>query len=82
MLFRSELFMPLEGLISFDKEIARLEKEAGSVSSYVMRMEKKLANKGFVDNAPEEVVENEKRKLAEAKDNLRKLDANLKVLRN
>ncbi len=78
----SELFMPLEGLISFDKEIARLEKEAGSVSSYVMRMEKKLANKGFVDNAPEEVVENEKRKLAEAKDNLRKLDANLEVLRN
>ena len=78
----NELFMPLEGLISFDKEIARLEKEADRVSSYVKRMERKLANKGFVDNAPVDVVENERRKLVEAKSNLGKLKANLKVLCN
>ena len=76
----SELFMPLEGLISFEKEIARLEKELGSVSSYVKRMQKKLANKGFVDNAPADVIEDERRKLSEAKNNLEKLQANLEVL--
>ena len=76
----NELFMPLEGLISFDKEIARLEKELGNVSSYVKRMEKKLSNKGFVDNAPGEVIEGEQRKLEEAKSNLEKLQANLNVL--
>ena len=78
----NELFMPLEGLISFDKEIARLEKEADKVSSYVKRVERKLANKGFVDNAPVDVVESERRKLVEAKSNLGKLEANLKVLCN
>ena len=76
----NELFMPLEGLISFDKEIARLEKELGNVSSYVKRMEKKLANKGFVDNAPAEVVEGERKKMQEAKSNLEKLQTNLDVL--
>lgn len=78
----NELFMPLEGLISFDKEIARLEKEVDNVFSYVKRVEKKLANKGFVDNAPADVVESERRKLAEAKSNLGKLQANLEVLAN
>ncbi len=76
----NELFMPLEGLISFDKEISRLEKELGNVSSYVKRMEKKLANKGFTGNAPADVVEGERMKLQEARNNLEKLQANLNVL--
>ncbi len=76
----NELFMPLEGLISFDKEIARLEKELGNVSSYVKKMEKKLANKGFTDNAPPDVVEGERAKLQEARNNLEKLQTNLSVL--
>ncbi len=75
-----ELFIPLQGLISFEKETARLQKELESVSSYVTRLEKKLANKGFVDNAPEEVVAGEKQKLAEALGNLEKLTANMDVL--
>ncbi|MCW8814445.1 MAG: class I tRNA ligase family protein, partial [Chlorobium sp.] len=76
----NELFMPLEGLISFEKEIARLEKEADNISSYVTRMEKKLSNKGFVDNAPDEVIEGERSKLADAKSNLGKVQASLEVL--
>jgi len=78
----NELFMPLEGLISFEKEIARLEKEADNISSYVTRMEKKLSNKGFVDNAPDEVIEGERSKLADAKSNLGKVQASLEVLCN
>ena len=76
----NELFMPLEGLISFEKEIARLEKEISNIAAYVSRLEKKLANKGFVDNAPPEVVEKERAKLEEARNDHRKLQANLEVL--
>ncbi|ASQ91164.1 valine--tRNA ligase [Prosthecochloris sp. GSB1] len=76
----NELFMPLEGLISFEKEIARLEKEISNIAVYVSRLEKKLANKGFVDNAPPEVVEKERAKLGEAREDHRKLRANLEVL--
>jgi len=78
----NELFVLLEGLISFDKERARLQKEIQNVSGYVAQLEKKLSNSGFADNAPPEVVEKEREKLAEARRNLLKLEGNLAVLSN
>ena len=58
----AELFLPLEGLIDFDKEIARLEKELTKWSKEVERVQKKLANEGFVKKAPQAVVDEEKQK--------------------
>ncbi len=76
----NELFVLLEGLISFEKERARLQKEIDNVSSYVASVRKKLSNRGFVDNAPLDVVAKETEKLREAEDNLEKLRSNLSVL--
>ncbi|TCD47680.1 valine--tRNA ligase [Chlorobium sp. N1] len=75
-----ELFMLLEGLISFEKERARLQKEIEKVTGYVAQLEKKLSNSGFADHAPREVVEKEREKLADAKAGLVKLEGNLDVL--
>ncbi|HEX6592987.1 MAG TPA: valine--tRNA ligase [Bacillota bacterium] len=58
----AEIFLPLEGLIDFDKEIERLEKELEKWTKEVDRVQKKLANKGFVTKAPKKIVEEEKRK--------------------
>jgi len=58
----AELFLPLEGLIDFDKEIARLEKELLKWHKEVERVQKKLANEGFVKKAPQAVVDEEKQK--------------------
>ncbi len=76
----NELFVLLEGLISFDKERARLQKEISNITNYVASIRKKLSNSGFVDNAPPEVIEKESEKLREAEDNLEKLKCNLAVL--
>ena len=76
----NELFVLLEGLISFEKERVRLQKEISNISSYVTSLRKKLSNAGFVDNAPEEVIDKEREKLSEAEDNLSKLNSNLTVL--
>ena len=76
----NELFVLLEGLISFDKERARLQKEIANISSYVVALGRKLSNSGFVDNAPAELIEKERSKLKEAEDNLSKLNSNLTVL--
>jgi valyl-tRNA synthetase len=76
----NELFLQLEGLISFDKERERLGKEIANISSYAESVRRKLANRGFADNAPGDVVEKEREKLAEAELNLEKLRSNLKVL--
>ncbi|WP_010099012.1 valine--tRNA ligase [Ornithinibacillus scapharcae] len=58
----AEIFLPLEGLIDFDKEIARLEKELEKWNKEVERVQKKLSNQGFIAKAPEVVVEEEKKK--------------------
>ncbi len=76
----NELFVLLEGLISFEKEQVRLRKEIDNVSSYVASVRKKLSNRNFVDNAPHDVVTKESEKLRDAEDNLEKLRSNLAVL--
>ncbi|MFB4471936.1 valine--tRNA ligase, partial [Oceanobacillus caeni] len=58
----AEIYLPLEGLIDFDKEIKRLEKELEKWNKEVERVQKKLANEGFVNKAPQAVVDEEKRK--------------------
>ena len=51
----------------------RLENELASQQSEIERFEKKLANKNFVTKAPENVVQAEREKLANAKVVLTKL---------
>ena len=68
----AEISIPLAELVDLDEEIARIEKEIENYTFEVQRAEKKLANKKFVDNAPEQVVNAEKEKQA---DNQSKLDA-------
>lgn len=61
----AELFLPLAGLIDIAQEIARLEKELQTLNGEVERVEKKLANEGFVAKAPAKVIEEEKAKMAD-----------------
>lgn len=61
----AEIFLPLEGLIDFEKEIARLEKELDKWTKEVNLVQKKLANQGFVAKAPANVVEAEKAKVTD-----------------
>src|SRR6056297_3151014 len=58
-----QIFLPLSGLIDFDKEIERLEKEKDKLESEIKRAKGKLNNKSFVDKAPEKVVNEERQKL-------------------
>lgn len=61
----AELYLPLAGLIDISQEIARLEKEIQMLNGEVERIEKKLANEGFVKKAPAKVIDEEKAKLAD-----------------
>ncbi len=58
-------FIPLEGLIDVDAERGRLEKAIGELAVELRRSEGKLANEGFVANAPDAVVEKERAKVEE-----------------
>ncbi len=61
----AEIIIPLAGLINIEDEMKRLEKELTKWNDEVTRIEKKLANRGFVAKAPEKVIIEERAKLAD-----------------
>ncbi|MCP4395269.1 MAG: valine--tRNA ligase [Alphaproteobacteria bacterium] len=66
VLGEATLVMPLAGLIDIDKEKERLGKEIAKLDVEIIKTEKKLGNEKFVQNAPEAVVVEQKRRLEEA----------------
>lgn len=60
----AELFLPLEDLIDFEKEIERLTKEQKKLEGEIKRVNGKLSNEGFVKKAPEKVIIEEREKQA------------------
>ncbi|MBP7737475.1 MAG: valine--tRNA ligase [Spirochaetes bacterium] len=70
-----EIFIPLKGLIDFEKERARIDKEIARARTELDKIEKKLANENFTGKAPAEVIENEKSKRAGFAEILGKLEA-------
>ena len=76
----AELYLPLEGLIDFEKEIGRLEKELKKWESEVALVKKKLSNEGFVSKAPKQVVAAEQQKQLEYEDKRDKVKLRLEEL--
>ncbi len=67
LLVRGEVAaLPLKGVIDLAAERARLAKEMAKAEADIARVDAKLGNANFVARAPEEVVEEEKEKRAEA----------------
>ncbi|MBW1967859.1 MAG: class I tRNA ligase family protein, partial [Deltaproteobacteria bacterium] len=56
------IFVSLEGIIDFKKEIQRLEKEINKLNNELTKISKKLNNEDFLSKAPEHVVEKVKEK--------------------
>jgi valyl-tRNA synthetase len=76
-----KLLVPLEGLIDPHAEIARLEKRLARERAECTRVAQKLDNAGFVSRAPAELVEDERRRLAELERTCGQLEAQLERLR-
>ena len=57
-----KIFIPLDELVDFAKEIERLSKEKSKLESEIKRVNGKLSNEGFVAKAPEALINAEKAK--------------------
>ncbi|MBE3653195.1 valine--tRNA ligase [Vibrio navarrensis] len=71
---KSELMIPMAGIIDKDAELARLDKEVAKTQGEIKRIEGKLGNEGFVAKAPEAVIAKEREKLEGYKETLVKLE--------
>ncbi|MBQ0005258.1 MAG: valine--tRNA ligase [Clostridiales bacterium] len=76
----AEILVPLDELVDKEAEIERLNKEKAKLESEVMRVEKKLANQGFIAKAPAALVEEEKAKGEKYKEMLETVVARLEAL--
>jgi valyl-tRNA synthetase len=67
LLVRGEVAaLPLKGVIDFDAERTRLQKEIAKAEADIKRVDAKLGNADFMARAPEEVVEEQRERRDEA----------------
>ena len=78
----AEIYLPLEGLIDTEKEIARLGKELAKLKQFAATTAGKLNNERFLSKAPAQVVEAEREKLAAAEEKITSLEQRIKQLEN
>jgi valyl-tRNA synthetase len=72
--------LPLEGIIDFAAEKGRLQKEIERLQSDAKKIAAKLGNPDFVSRAPEEIVEENRERLAEMEERRAKLATALQRL--
>ncbi|MDC0908704.1 valine--tRNA ligase [Flavobacteriales bacterium] len=70
MIKSNEFFIPINDNIDLLSEITKLEKDLDYNSGFLKSVQNKLNNKNFVKNAPINVVENEKKKMKDAKEKI------------
>lgn len=75
-----EIYIPLEGLVDLDAELARLRREREKVAGDLARFEKKLSNPGFLAKASEEIVAKDRGKAADLGESLAVIDVQIAEL--
>jgi valyl-tRNA synthetase len=76
-----EIFIPLTGIILFEEEEKRLDKEMTKLRKEWSQIEKKLANEDFIQKAPGDVVIKEKEKIRSLEEKIEKLEGHLKRIK-
>ena len=74
----AEVYIPLEGIIDFEREVNRLVKQKTDIVKRLEQITGKLKNKNFISKAPKDVVEKNKLSKNEFESTLKRLDENLK----
>jgi valyl-tRNA synthetase len=73
----TEFFIPLEGKVDAAKEREALLKELDYQKGFIASVDKKLSNEKFVNSAPPQVVDMERRKKADAEAKIKALEESL-----
>ena len=76
------VLMSLDELVVYEKERQRLKDEIKRLEGEIKRASGKLSNKGFVEKAPEAVVNEEREKLKAYKDLLEKTKASFEEIKD
>ena len=75
-----QIALPLEGLLDLDAERARLEREMEKLRKELDRRTKRLGNASFVEKAPADVVQKERRVREDLVEHVKRLEAQIAAL--
>jgi len=76
----NEYFIPMVGAIDIKAEIDKLQEELTYIKGFLLSVRKKLSNERFVNNAPAQVLEVERKKEADAMAKIEILEKSLASL--
>lgn len=76
-----EIMIPLGNNVNVAEETQKMEEEIKYLEGFLISVDKKLSNEKFVANAKPEVVENERKKKADAESKIATLKANIAKLK-
>jgi valyl-tRNA synthetase len=77
---KTEIFIPLKGLINFEKERIRISSEIDKISAELEKLSTRLKNKKFLKSAPKEIIQGAELRKEELKLRIGTLKKNLKEL--
>ena len=75
-----DLIIPLEGMMDFQEEHNRVEKELKKIEKDLIFLDKKLSNPNFVKKAPAEVIEKDEQRKTTLSEKQAKLEIHLKTI--
>ena len=75
-----DLIIPLEGIMDFQEERNRVEKELKKIEKDLIFLDKKLSNPNFVKKAPAEVIEKDEQRKTALSEKQVKLQIHLKTI--
>jgi len=76
-----EYFVPVGSMVDAGEELMKLEAELEYTRGFLSSVQKKMSNERFVQHAPEQVVEKERQKMADAEGKISVLEAQINKLR-
>ena len=77
----TEYAIPVGNLINAEEEIAKMEEEIKYLEGFLKSVNVKLSNEKFVSNAKPEIVENERKKQADAESKIKSLKESIITLK-
>gem|GEM_PF-245619 len=76
----NEYFIPMEGAVNVEEELKKLQEELTYTQGFLASVRKKLSNEKFVNSAPAQVVDNERKKEADALAKIETLEKAIKAI--
>jgi valyl-tRNA synthetase len=76
----AELYLPMEGLVDFAAEKARLTKKLAGIDAEILKVEQKLANPAFAQKVPAEVLREMEKRLVDWRAEKQRVQAALDAL--